>query len=111
MGNKLHHFVLRCYGYKDKRGKWYGVCLDLNLAAEADTADALKKKLSEMIGSYINTTLDTEDQASIPSLLRRRAPLMDWIYYGLICINNYIREIPDKMTFDEIIPFKLVYNC
>ena len=111
MGNKPHHFVLRCYGYKDKRGKWYGVCLELNLAAEANSVDELRKKLNEMIGSYIDTVLDTGDKASIPDLFRRRAPLMDWLYYGIIRLNQYIRQIPDKMTFDEIIPFNLAHGC
>lgn len=109
--NKPHHFVLRCYGYKDGRGKWYGVCLELNLAAESDSSIALRNKLREMISSYIDTVLDTKDQASIPNLLRRRAPLKDWICYGLIYIHNYIRDIPDRITFDEIIPFKLAHNC
>lgn len=108
--NKPHHFVLRCYGYKDRRGKWCGVCLELNLAAEADSAQELKSKLGSMIESYIGTVLETDEKGSIPSLLRRKAPLNDWIYYFLIFLLNYIRQIPDRMTFDEIIPFRLAHN-
>lgn len=111
MGNKPHHFVLRCYGYKDKRGKWYGVCLELNLAAEADSLVKLRRKLNEMIGSYIDVVLDTKDKESVPELLRRRAPLKDWLCYWMICCHRYIRNIPDRLTFDEIIPFTLAHNC
>ena len=111
MVNKPHHFVLRCYGYKDKRGKWYGVCLDLNLAAEADSLASLKSKLDEMINCYIETVFDTKDQASIPNLLRRKAPLRDRICYGLIYAHKYIRNIPDWLTFDTIVPFTLAHNC
>lgn len=108
--NKPQQLILRCYGYKNKQDIWYGVCLELNLAAEADTSRELKTKLNGMIESYINTVLETDDKESIPALMLRRAPLSDWACYHLICLLNYISEIPDRITFDEIIPFRLVPN-
>lgn len=52
--------VLRCYGYRDAHGKWCGVCLDFNLAAEADSITELRTKINAMIESYVEAVLDTE---------------------------------------------------
>ena len=60
------------------------MCLELNLAVEADSFDELKRKLHEMISSYFACVLDTNDKESIPDLLLRKAPLIDWINYYLI---------------------------
>ena len=106
-----HKLVLRCYGHQTGEDRWYGVCLELNLAAEADSPDELKQKLYEMIISYVETVLDTDDKESIPSLLTRRAPLKDWLKYywynSLISIMN----IPGNLTFKESIPFHLAHSC
>lgn len=103
-------FILRCYGYKDERGKWCAVCLDFNIAAEADSPAELHAKMGRMIESYVATVLDTADGDTISPLLRRRAPLLDWAYYYLIRAENYISKITDRMTFDEVIPFKLAHD-
>jgi len=102
--------VLHCYG-KRKDGKWFGVCLELNLAAEADSLLELKREINSMISSYIEAVCDTDDKASIPHLLKRPAPLSDWINYYLIAIFQHIANLPDKMTFDEIMPFNLAHGC
>jgi hypothetical protein len=104
------HLILRCYGQR-KDGKWFGVCLELNIAAEADSLPELKKKINSMISSYIEAVCETDDKASIPDLLRRRAPLSDWIHYYSIRAFCSIANLPDKMTFDEIMPFKLAHGC
>jgi len=102
--------VFNCYARKKKRGGWYGVCLELNLAAEADSPNELKKELNSMIVSYIETVLNTKDHDSIPALLERRAPLLDWIKFywikALITINN----LPGDFTFKQAIPFHLAHN-
>ena len=63
-----------------------------------------------MIVSYIETVMDTDDHDSIPALLERRAPAIDWIRYYriklLISINNFSGEF----TFKEFIPFKLALD-
>lgn len=98
--------VLRCYGYRDAHGKWCGVCLDFNLAAEADSVSDLRAKITAMIESYVEAVLDTKDAASIPPLFRRRAPLSDWMLYYLILSLTFARRIPDRMTFDAVIPLR-----
>jgi len=109
---KPNDLILRCYGFKDKRGKWYGNCIDLNIAAEADTANELKSKLSSMICSYIETVYDTEDKESIPILLHRPAPLSDWMCYYCIVACNYISKLPpNRMAFNEAMPLTFAHSC
>ena len=104
---KPAQLVLRCYGYRTKEGTWVGVCLDLNLATEADSLDGLRRKMNETIDSYLETVLDTEDKESIPRLLYRRAPLRDWLKYYLI----RIKHLPSQITFNEYVPFHLAHTC
>ena len=103
-GERAPCIFLRCYGYKDKRGKWYGVCLVLNLAAEADSSASLRVKLNEMIGSYLETVVDTKDQESIRYLFPRRAPAPDWLRYYAIRFLSYVGSLKDQMTFSEVVP-------
>ena len=106
-----HKLVLNCYGHRAINNRWYGVCLELNLAAEADTAEGLKKKLFDMIESYVETVLDTNDKDSIPELLSRRVSIKDWLTFYAIKLLISIRNFPNNFTFKEIIPFHLAHNC
>ena len=104
--------ILRCYGYQ-KNNRWIGICLNFNLAVEAESPEELRQKMHEVIESYIETVLDTEDKDSIPALLSRRAPLYDWIIYGLIKFAVYLIHLPKKFAFNfkETIPFHLAHSC
>lgn len=103
------NLVLRCYGHRKKNGRWYGVCVDLNLAVEAYDRDKLQEKLKAVILSYLETVYDTDDERSIPPLLFRRAPLYDWVIYYLIGLSIFIRNFPDNFAF-ELLPFNLSGN-
>lgn len=103
--------ILRCYGYQRDETKWVGVCLDLNLAIEAESVNKLKEKMNEVIESYIDTVLDTTDKASIPELLLRRAPIHDWVIYYFINLACFVKRIRGKFTFKEVIPFHLSHSC
>jgi hypothetical protein len=107
----LNRFVLRCYGYKLKHAPYVGVCVDLNIAVQADSPDELKKKMGDAISSYLEVVLDTNDKESIPTLLQRKAPIRDWVIYYLIKCIVLIRQIPTNFTFKEYIPFHLAHNC
>lgn len=106
-----NQLILRCYGHKTKKNRWYGVCLDLNLAVESDSPEGLKKKMSEVIDSYLETVFDTEDKTSIPQLLKRRAPLLDWITYYKISIIMFINHFPGNFTFNEDITLPFAHGC
>ena len=83
-----NRLVLRCYGYKTKNGKWFGLCLNFDLGVEAEDREQLKRKMHDVLKSYIDAVLDTNDKASIPELLSRRSPIKDWVIY----IDNSTNE-------------------
>ena len=113
MATNLHpdRLILRCYGYRAKDGNWYGVCLDLNIAVQASTTAELRAKMNEAIESYLDSVLDTDDRASIPALLSRKAPWPDWLRYYWFRLLDLIRRFPDNFTFQEYIPFHLSHAC
>jgi len=102
--------VLRCYGHRKKNGRWYGVCIDLNLAVEAYDRNELQEKLKAVILSYLETVIDTDDKKSIPPLLFRRAPLYDWAVYYFTKLIISIKSFPGNFTFNELLPFHLSAN-
>jgi hypothetical protein len=92
-------------------GHYVGVCLDFNLAVEADTLDGLQEKMADVVASYLETVLETEDAGSIPTLLSRRAPIRDWLIYYALRLATFVRHVPNRFTFREYIPFHLAHNC
>ena len=94
MAIKPEKFILRCYGYKFGDKPFVGICIDLNIAVQADTPVELKKKMNEAINSYIETVLDTEDKSSIAILMGRRAPFRDRVFYYILKIIVKIKQIP-----------------
>jgi hypothetical protein len=105
------HLVVSCYGYRLKNQPYTGVCIDLNIAVQADSQDELKKKMNDAIVSYFEAVLNTDDKQSIAPLIRRRAPLRDWVIYYLITFIAFVRQISTNFTFRESIPFHLAHNC
>jgi hypothetical protein len=105
------NLILRCYGYKLGNNQFVGVCIDLNIAVQANSPAELKKKMNNAIVSYFEVVLDTDDQHSITILLSRKAPLRDWIIYYLIKTIVFVRQIPTNFIFQEYIPFHLAHNC
>ena len=104
------NLILRCYGYQTN-GIWSALCLDFNIAVEADTPEQLKIKMHDMIESYVETVLDTDDNASVATLMMRKAPLKDWIIYYALCVVSGLKHLPGKMLFKQIIPFHLAGHC
>ena len=104
------NLILRCYGYRSRKGSYTGVCIDLNIAVQANSPEELKRKMSDALTSYLDAVLDTDNKESIPYLIRRRAPLRDWLYYYFIKAVVFIREFPGNFTFQEYIPFHLAHN-
>lgn len=105
------NLVVKCIGHRKKNGKWFGICLNFDLAAQADSPEELQKKLRAMIEGYIETILETEDQASVSELLERRAPLKYWFYYYAMKAAVSIRDIKDNFVFYQHLPFCLSKNC
>jgi len=86
---KLHplNLVMRCIVLK-RRGCWVAICVDLDLAVQADTHAQAKKLLSEQMRSYVEDSL-TVDAEHAPHLLTRKAPLAYIaMYYGIKWLNR-----------------------
>jgi predicted RNase H-like HicB family nuclease len=107
---KSNDLILKCYAEQEE-GVWVAVCLDFNLAAQADSYQEVKAKLESMISFYVKEAL-TIDVAYADQLLNRRAPLTSWIKYYSIVLRNFIHEyihiaLNNKhFTFNEIIPMR-----
>lgn len=85
--------VLRCYlrRVRGSEQRWVAHCIDLDLWAAGDSPEAARRSMEDAIVGYLETVLDTQDQESIPRLLRRRdggPPL-------------------DSQPFEEHLPFRL----
>jgi predicted RNase H-like HicB family nuclease len=100
---KSKDLILKCYAEQED-GVWVAVCLDFNLAAQADSYQEVKEKLESMISSYVREAL-TIDVAYADQLLSRRAPLSSWIKYYSIIIRNTIHE-NKHFVFNEIMPMR-----
>jgi hypothetical protein len=72
--------LLRCYAEREPDGKWFAICLDLNLATEAGTQHEATEKLHAQIVSYVREAL-TVDAKYASHLLPRRAPMSFFIRY------------------------------
>lgn len=97
--------VLRCFGHKTEKGNWFGKCIELNIAAEAESVEELESKLYDMITSFFRTVYETDDHKSIPALLKRRAPISDYLKYHFIKFLVSIMRFSKKYTqFNESIP-------
>lgn len=100
--------VLKCYGTRLSSGQYFAVCLDFNLAVEADSIKEVKRKMVDAIESYVETVIDTKDKESIPALLKRPAPLQYWLKFYLVRI---IKGLHNRFSFEEAIPFHLSHSC
>lgn len=87
-----NELLLRCYARKQGR-VWSVVCIDLSLAAQADTFQAARDKLDAQIRDYLHDALVGEDRANARMLLRRKAPLSQRITYHMIGASEKIRRI------------------
>lgn len=70
---------LRCYAKKEG-SDWVAVCIDLSLAAQAETQQLAKEKLESMITTYIAAALN-EHQEYAHQLLSRKAPFSQFFTY------------------------------
>ena len=101
---KVANLVLRCYARYDE-GQWVAICLDFDLAAQAETVEGAQAKLESMIKEYLFDALVGEDQAYAEQFLSRKAPLFEWLRYYFYLFRHYL--IPthqDYYLFHEPLP-------
>lgn len=105
---KPSDLVLRCYVEREQDGSWFAICLDLNLATQADTARQAKQKLHTQIEQYVREAM-TVDLPYLEQLIPRKAPLGFFVKYYLIkavcAIRGMNRHSPSaKRIFKEHLP-------
>jgi hypothetical protein len=109
---KPEDLLVRCYARRRSPGHWYAVCIDLNLDAEADSLQNVKRSLDLAINGYLRTVIDGQNQASIAHLIRRPAPIKDRaFYYAAKFLNQVARLHRSYIAFKEAVPIHLAHNC
>ncbi len=101
---KPQSLLLRCYAKKEPDGQWSAVCLDLCLAAQGDSFEEARKKLEAQIAEYIHDATVGEDQAYAGDLLKRKAPLGQWVEYYWYELKSLITRDSQHRPFDETLP-------
>lgn len=73
---------VRCY-IEPTKDQWQAFCIDLTLAAQADTREQAIEKLDDQIADYIDDAVQAQDQ------IIRRAPLRYWLkYYYYVALDK-----------------------
>jgi hypothetical protein len=108
---RIDDIVLRCYAERERDGSWFAICLDLNLAVQADSPKEAKAKLHAQIAQYVREAF-TSDKEYIGDLLPRKAPLSFFLRYYFIRAICAMRGMPrhstsPKRIFNEHLPLAL----
>lgn len=103
--------VLRCY-IKPSAGQWVAICVDLCLAAQADTAAEARRMLERQIVSYVEEAL-TVDRDFAGELLARKAPLYQRAEYFVIRVLHAAHLFKRQLgqAFKTILPVHVGPNC
>lgn len=87
--------TLRCYG-KKSGDQYIASCVDLCLAAQADSFEEARMRLHHQIETYISEACN-EDREHYDALMSRKAPLstmVEYHYVKAVCsFQNAIRSI------------------
>lgn len=93
--------TLRCMAYQQD-GVYIAACLDLSLAAQANTIEEAMSKLESQVDDYISEAL--EDKAHARELLSRRAPLSMWVKYWIVAGKLLFLKKSNVSIFSENCP-------
>jgi hypothetical protein len=75
---------LRCFSKKDE-DQWVSICIDLDLAAQAETQKESRKKLESMIRTYVREAYTCHSKYK-EQLLNRKAPFSMILEYYKIAV-------------------------
>lgn len=90
--------TLRCMAYQ-QNGVFVAACLDLSLAAQADTMQEAMDKLESQVNDYLDEALSEPEFAA--QMLRRKAPVSMWFKYWLIAFRMFFRKQGQAKLFSE----------
>lgn len=83
--------ILRCYAKKEQ-AQWVAVCIDLGLAAQADSLEQAKHKLESMVETYIQEAVGVHRQYA-KQLLTRKSPLSQRLEYYFIKLSCQLNAL------------------
>lgn len=108
---KSKDLILRCY-IKKAGSQFVAVCVDLCLAAQADTQEQARKMLLSQIESYVEEAL-TIDREFADELLNRKAPLYQRMEYQVIKAGYKLHLFKSGIAqaFKTILPVHVGRNC
>lgn len=96
-----HMRKVRCFA--EKRGQqWQAFCIELNLAAQADSLKGAVGKLHAMIRSYLQLAMEQNDPAHQRDMLFRPAPLSIQLRYWYVRIAVSIANLLVKNRVDAV---------
>lgn len=98
-------FVLRVYGERQDE-QWSLICLEFNLAVQADTLPEARARLHSMIVGYLRDALQGDDREYAAEFLTRRAPASFWAKYYFTKLRKCLsgRNGGQKLVGREPIP-------
>lgn len=102
---RANELILHCFAER-RDGLWVAACLDFSLAAQATSLGEAKHKLETQIRDYVIEAV-TVDKVHGAQLLRRRAPVRDWLKYWFYRQLTRLRARPmhpDACSFREPMP-------
>lgn len=98
--------VLR--GYAERRnGQWEAYCIDLCLAAQADTPEEAISRLNDQILDYVREALAGDDSEFARQLLtKRKAPLYYRLRYKWLRLSGHWKHLKKNTVrlFDTPLP-------
>lgn len=97
--------LLRCYA--DRQGNtWQAFCIDLNLAAQGDTYEEVRRKLHLQIDEYVSDALTGEDREYADQLLDRPAPFSIRAKYYILKSLTLVKAVHLDICrlFTEVMP-------
>jgi predicted RNase H-like HicB family nuclease len=96
--------ILRCYAEREN-SYWVAVCVDLNLAVQAETFKEAHNKLTHQIQWYIYDAMAGEDKKFGSALMKRKAPLPIQLRYHWLMVMSKFRSLRKKFRmFTELQP-------
>ncbi len=90
---------LRCYAKKEG-SDWVAVCIDLSLAAQAESPQLAKEKLESMIATYVDEALNEHKKFAL-QLLSRKAPFSQRLTYYKALFFCFIAEMLHRKESNE----------
>lgn len=79
---------IRFFAYQTSEGLWVAHCIDLSLAAQADTFEEVKEKLDEQVRDFVEYVNAQEDEAFREQLICRKAPFATRAHYWFAVVAN-----------------------